>query len=168
MYNEVQCDFCCYLKEIEQMISFDKRMTDLYNKYDGKNHALLETFYDSKIVFIDPFVTISGLSELKNYYEKLYSQVKGIKFDFTDIYQFANKATASWEMTTSIIGLNNGQPFKLQGVSLFALNDSQLVIYHRDYFDAGEMIYEKIPIFGLLTKMIKKRIQHQHISDEAR
>ncbi|MBM3418431.1 MAG: transcriptional regulator [Bacteroidetes bacterium] len=31
-------------------------------------------------------------------------------------------------------------------------------MYHRDYFDLGEMVYEQIPVFGKIIKTMKSRM----------
>ena len=55
--------------------------------------------------------------------------------------------------------LNKGKEFVVQGVSEIHF-ENNLVTYHRDYFDMGEMVYERIPIFGWITKKIKNRLKH--------
>jgi hypothetical protein len=32
------------------------------------------------------------------------------------------------------------------------------IFFHHDYFDAGKMIYENIPVVGSIVKYIKKRV----------
>ena len=65
-----------------------------------------------------------------------------------------------WKMWLSTPNLNGGDGFFVSGVSeIHFLNG--LVNYHRDYFDMGEMVYEKVPVLGWLTKKIKGRLKHQ-------
>jgi hypothetical protein len=56
--------------------------------------------------------------------------------------------------------LKGGDEVKLDGVSHITFaKDQDLVIFHRDYFDMGEFIYENIPLFGGVVKFIKARLK---------
>ena len=33
-----------------------------------------------------------------------------------------------------------------------------IIVYHKDYYDLGEMVYEHIPLLGFFVKKIKKRL----------
>jgi hypothetical protein len=53
--------------------------------------------------------------------------------------------------------LNGGQPVEVNGVSQIRFSGDR-VIYHRDYFDLGEMLYENIPLLGVVIRNIKQRL----------
>jgi hypothetical protein len=53
--------------------------------------------------------------------------------------------------------LNGGQPVEVNGVSQICFSGDR-VIYHRDYFDLGEMLYENIPLLGVVIRNIKQRL----------
>jgi hypothetical protein len=36
-------------------------------------------------------------------------------------------------------------------------NEQSLIVEHRDYWDAAEELYEKIPVLGALMRWLKKR-----------
>ena len=54
--------------------------------------------------------------------------------------------------------LNDGKMFEVIGGSEIHFKDG-LVIYHRDYFDMGEFIYERISVIGFIVKKIKDRLK---------
>ena len=62
-------------------------------------------------------------------------------------------------MILSAPGLNNGEEVTLEGNSYIKFNENNLVIYHRDYFDMGEFIYEHIPVLGWTLKKIKNKLR---------
>jgi len=45
------------------------------------------------------------------------------------------------------------------GSSHLRFNSDGLVEYHRDYWDASEELYEKLPVIGFVLKALKKRAQ---------
>lgn len=126
-----------------------------FNNFNGKNFDVLRLFYSEDIEFVDPISRIHGLSQLEKHYEKLYLNVKKISFNFSDIYHDGDNSMASWTMEISVKGLNLGRTFQVDGISVFKFNSQDRVYYHRDYFDLGQMIYEKLPLQGVIIKAIK-------------
>ena len=104
-------------------------------------------------MFIDPFHEIHGLDKLTKYFNKLYQNTAYCRFNFEK--QFVNEQSAAlfWSMELAHKSLKNGKQIELDGCTLIQSTDK--VIYHRDYFDAGAMLYENIPIFSHAVKYIK-------------
>ena len=140
------------------MNSYKNKVTKAFNNFNGKNDSSLDSFYDEDVEFTDPVKKIKGLKNLKAYYAHAYKNVISIEFDFKETLQEDKKFGASWVMTLAARGLNGGKPFPVHGFSHFHFNDESLVVYHRDYLDLGEMVYEKIPLQGLLISGIKKML----------
>ena len=40
------------------------------------------------------------------------------------------------------------------------INEESLAFFHRDYFDLGEMVYERLPGVGWVIKKVKNRLKH--------
>tara|TARA_B100000925_G_scaffold291892_1_gene282237 strand:- start:7516 stop:8016 length:501 start_codon:yes stop_codon:yes gene_type:complete len=131
-----------------------------FNSLRSDNTHILDDFYAKDIKFYDPVGKIETLPKMKAYYKNMYEGVKSIRFDFKtnakndEIYFF------SWKMYLQTPKLNNGEEFFVTGVSEIHFNDEGLVRYHRDYFDLGEMVYERIPVVGWIVKKVKNRLKH--------
>ena len=138
------------------MKSYLKQIEKAFNGFDGKNVEKLNDFYADEVEFHDPIVNIKGLPELKKYYAHAYKNVKSIHFDFKDVVDHAPKCAATWEMKMAVKGLNGGRAYVVHGISHLHFNDEGKVIYHRDYLDLGEMLYEKLPLQGFVIRSIKK------------
>ncbi len=113
-------------------------------------------FYAEDAVFEDPLVRIVGIEALVSYYEHLYENVIGINFEFQDELIGENAASAIWIMTVRHKKLNGGESITVNGSSYFKFNPEGKVVYQRDYFDAGAMLYEQIPFLGRVVKYIKQ------------
>ncbi|HDY7901818.1 TPA: nuclear transport factor 2 family protein, partial [Vibrio vulnificus] len=50
-----------------------------------------------------------------------------------------------------------GACVEVKGVSHLKFEAGK-VIYHRDYFDLGEMLYENLPLLGGIIRAIKQRL----------
>jgi limonene-1,2-epoxide hydrolase len=131
-------------------------IADFFNKatYDNMD-PLCRDFYDKKIKFIDPLGEINGIDEMIRYYKNLYKNVISIRFDPINSFDKGDEKVFVWQMHLKHKKVGGGEPIVLDGVSVFKYKDDK-VIYHRDYFDLGAMIYEKIPVLGSLVKWIRE------------
>jgi hypothetical protein len=142
------------------MENLKQKIVDNFNQFDGKNLNILNDFYADNVTFADPVTHVKGLKNLKEYYSKVYKNVKSIHFEFGEIINDQQSYAAPWTLHLSAKGLNGGKEYEVQGMSHFKFNNKGLVIYHRDYLDLGEMVYEKLPIQGLIIKSFKKLMGH--------
>lgn len=136
-----------------------KEIVSAFNEFTGKNLGRLDQFYAQDIHFVDPVHDIKGLDRLKSYYENMYKNVKSIHFYFHEFIEEGSKCTGTWTMKLAVSGLNGGDPFEVEGISAFHFNSQGLVNYHRDYFDLGSLVYERIPVQGMIIRKIKKMLQ---------
>jgi ketosteroid isomerase-like protein len=140
----------------------DKRVSKIkqaFNEFNGRNAQVLSLLYDEGVIFQDPVQEVKGLKNLEKYYQHAYKNVKSIKFDFKDFVLQEEKLVATWVMQAEVNGLNRGKAIQVDGVSLFFFNKEDKVVYHRDYLDLGQMVYENIWGLGLLVKKIKTLLQ---------
>jgi hypothetical protein len=52
-----------------------------------------------------------------------------------------------------------GKTQMIHGVTHFELDAQGLITLHRDYWDAAEELYEKIPVLGALMRWLKGRLR---------
>ncbi len=140
------------------MNKLQEKIKKTFNEFDGKNLESLNNFYSKKIVFEDPVTKVKGLENLKKYYSHAYKNVKSISFDFDEIFHEGLNFAATWKMNVSVKGLNYGKKYSVPGISKFKFDEDDLVIEHRDYFDLGDMVYERLPVQGMLITFVKKML----------
>ncbi len=126
----------------------------------NKNNVseVVDEFYHEDIEFSDPVEKIKGRDGIKKYYSDMYRNVKDIKFNFSEMVSQGDTVVGIWVMTLRTDSLNDGEPFQVEGNSVIRFKDGKAV-YHRDYFDMGAMIYEKIPVVGWMVRKIKSKLQ---------
>ncbi len=138
-----------------------ERIIKAFNELRADNLHILDDFYHSDVLFEDPLGKIESLAALKNYYQSMYQNVTDISFDFSLLIEEGDSIMGTWTMDLKAKGLNKGNSVLVKGVSHLRFEeDSNLVNYHRDYFDVGEMVYEHIPLLGTSLKLIKKKLSH--------
>jgi limonene-1,2-epoxide hydrolase len=133
------------------------QVSQTYQKLSKDNLHLLEHIYHQDVVFEDSAHRFEGWPALSAYFDTLYTNV--IKCDFTILHQQQVDDTGflTWTMELQHPKLNKGEVVLVNGVSQLHFAD-QKIIYHRDYFDLGEMLYENIPLLGLIIRNIKQRL----------
>jgi hypothetical protein len=129
-----------------------------YQNMNASNIDSIEELYAEQIEFNDPFHQIVGLGALKNYFQELYQNVESVSFLFGQCINQQNQYFIEWQMTVCHPRLNKGEPILVPGATLFRAGNNDKIIFHRDYFDAGVMLYEHIPLLGRLIKWVKGRI----------
>lgn len=136
----------------------EQKIADIYNQFTGRNLDVLDLFYADHVTFCDPIKEVNGLNNLKKYYSHVYKNVESIRFDFHRFIASENYVSGEWKMTLKAKSLNSGKPFEVKGCSVFEFNDQNMVVFHRDYLDLGEMVYERIPLLGSVIKTLKKAL----------
>lgn len=136
------------------------RFCAFFNKLDKTCTEKLVEIYTKQVTFIDPLHRIEGRKALEAYFGTLYENVTSCRFIFHDRQRQGDTAFITWTMELVHPRLDGGQTVTVEGCSRldFADDGSGRVIYHRDYFDAGAMLYERLPVIGTAVRYVKKQI----------
>jgi hypothetical protein len=123
----------------------------------------LATIYGRDVVFIDPITTHKGLADVQHYFSNLLTQAQSCSFDIATIVACSNVHSSSSETSfthvanwTMTLTLKKGRKvITLDGTTQLKV-ENDIITYHKDYYDLGEMVYEHIPVLGFVIKKIKK------------
>lgn len=125
----------------------------VYANLNKNNIDSIAQVYEPHVVFVDPFHEIHGLDKLKSYFTNMYQNIETCEFGIEDVFSNGKSASLYWTMKISHRKLNSGKPVTVPGNTLIRFQDK--VTFHQDYFDAGDLIYENIPLLGSIIKRIK-------------
>lgn len=131
-----------------------KKFKGYFASMNLNDDSALGEIYAENVEFQDPVHRINGLSELRTYFSRLNKNLIEGSFNFTDESIIDDKVYLTWEMNLRL--KKPKKKVKAQGISVLQVTDK--VISHRDYFDAGELFYENIPVLGSIIRVFKKRI----------
>jgi len=127
----------------------------VYKRLNARNINLLETIYDDNVTFIDPFHEIQGLTTLVAYFSSLYRNIESCQFEFGEVYSKNASAMITWNMALRHRSLSK-TVIEVSGSTQIRFDAK--ISFHRDYFDAGQMVYENIPVIGSAIKYIKHKV----------
>jgi len=140
------------------MTEFLREFAKGFASLNKNNLQRLPELYSYDIAFADPMHEVQGLSDLHVYFAELYANVQHLKFDFHAFDQVREgKGYLRWTMNYSHPRLNGGKTIQVQGCSHLLWSDNR-VFQHRDFFDAGAMLYEHLPIMGRAIRWLKGRL----------
>ena len=135
------------------------RSKDFFDKLDSSHMELVDNFYDQNAVFQDPVHQLQGAASIKAYYAGLYQNVDSIRFDYGKSVESGDMVSLTWTMYLKTEALNDGKEITVDGVSVLTFDGTAgKVIRHRDYFDMGEFVYERVPVLKSVVGYIKKRM----------
>lgn len=127
-----------------------------YEALGVDNFDPLAELYHRDVVFQDPMHLINGLDDLYSYFVGLYENIAYCQFTINDVYFKGDFASVYWVMEFEHPKLNKGNTIKVDGhTALKGVGDK--VIFHRDYLDVGQMLYEHIPVLGRVILWLKAR-----------
>ncbi len=129
----------------------------VYQQLNKSNLHLLNDLYHPNVVFEDAAHRLEGWSELKRYFDSLYRNVNSCHFNIQEQQQHGDSGFITWTMELRHPKLQNGATIYVNGMSHLKFSEGK-VIYHRDYFDLGEMLYENLPLLGSIIRTIKQRL----------
>lgn len=131
---------------------------DFFNKLSVSNIHLVDQFYDKNVAFQDPVHKLNSSAEVKKYYEGLYKNVDSIRFEYGKGTESGDTVSLPWTMYLKTPSINGGREFTVDGVSIITFNPEGKVTAHRDYFDMGEFVYERVPVLKTLIGYIKRKL----------
>lgn len=120
----------------------------------------LGELYGDDILFIDPITTHRGLPQVQQYFTNLLVHAKSCEFDIKDMLECHSSTSqvthvANWTM--KLILKQKNKTITLDGTTQLRV-ENDFIVYHKDYYDVGEMVYEHIPLLGFVIKKIKRKL----------
>jgi hypothetical protein len=117
----------------------------------------LHTVYDAQARFKDPFNEVQGLPEIERIFRHMYVALDQPHFVVTGQVVDGSEAFLTWEFRFRFKRFDTITVQVVRGASHVQFNDQGLVTMHRDYWDAAEELYEKLPVVGGVMRWLKKR-----------
>lgn len=137
-------------------------LIDLYTEFDSSKLARLSDVYHPNIQFIDPVHRVRGLDAVSAYFQSVLGGTRSCSFQFSEPVTTGSTVVLEWKMLFVHPNLAKGKELELEGISLLKLegdtNQEMKVVYHRDYYDLGAMVYEHVSILGAAVRYVKRKL----------
>ncbi len=131
------------------------RFRELFNALDAGNLNKLSTVYSENVQFEDPLNAVTGLDQLTHYFAGAYANVVSCRFDFGEPVVNGENVGITWVMHLRHKRIRRGREIHVDGMSRLVIRHGK-VTHHRDYFDAGQLLYENLPVIGVFIRWLRK------------
>ncbi len=119
--------------------------------------ARMGAFYTADVTFKDPFNEVRGLPEVQRIFTHMYEALDNPRFVITGRVVDGAQCFLVWEFRFAFRNFHKGVEQVVRGGSHLQLAPDGRIASHRDYWDAAEELYEKLPLVGGLMRWLKRR-----------
>lgn len=132
------------------------RIVKLFEQLTPADVDRLGEFYAPQARFKDSFNEVQGVAPIQAVFRHMYTALHEPRFVVHDIIVQGDQCFLSWDFVFRFKRYRAGVQ-TVRGGSQLQLDASGLITLHRDYWDAAEELYEKLPLVGSLMRWLKKR-----------
>ncbi len=130
-------------------------VVQLFNHLSPADLPRLGQFYAEGAVFKDPFNEVRGVSAIRGIFEHMYTALDAPRFEVLETVVEGKQCFITWHFLFRFKGAAAEQC--VRGASHLKFNGAGLITVHRDYWDAAEELYEKLPVLGRFMRWLKRR-----------
>lgn len=117
--------------------------------------AQLAQIYAADAYFKDPFSEVRGLPAITPIFVHMFSQVENPRFVVTTTVLQGDDAFMTWDFLFHMRPYARAEQC-IRGATHLRFNADGRIDSHRDYWDAAEELYEKLPVLGSLMRLLKR------------
>jgi ketosteroid isomerase-like protein len=132
------------------------RIVALFESLAPEHVAGLGAFYAPDARFKDPFNDVRGVAAIQRIFAHMFTALDGPAFAVRDIVVEGDQCFVTWDFMFRLRRFSR-EPQIVHGASHLRLAAGGLIAEHRDYWDAAEELYEKLPVLGPLMRWLRRR-----------
>lgn len=137
----------------------DRRVAAIIGRFERFAPAdldKLDQLYTPDARFKDPFNDVQGLPAIRGVFEHMFRALENPRFVIVDSMTEGDQCFLTWDFLFGQKRMGPGEQ-RIHGGSHLKLAADGRIALHRDYWDAAEELYEKIPVLGGAMRWLKRR-----------
>ncbi|MFM1817992.1 MAG: hypothetical protein RL364_852 [Pseudomonadota bacterium] len=134
-----------------------ERLVQFFEQLKPQDLQRLPEIYSPQARFKDPFNDVQGLGEIERIFAHMFVALDSPHFIVTERIVQDNKCFLVWDFRFRFRRFDTTSWQTVRGGTHLVFNEAGLVTLHRDYWDAAEELYEKLPLVGGLMRWLKRR-----------
>jgi len=119
--------------------------------------ARLGQIYAPQAYFRDPFNEVRGLEQIEAIFGHMFDSLEQPHFIVTEQVLQDRQCFVVWDFRFRFKRFSPAQWQTVHGSSHLRFDEHGLVEYHRDYWDAAQELYEKLPVVGTLMRCLRRQ-----------
>lgn len=132
------------------------RVQQFFETISPDSVARIGEIYAPDAYFKDPFNEVRGVPAIARIFAHMFEQVGAPRFVVREAVAQGDDAFLVWDFLFRAPRLGRGEQL-IRGASHLKFGADGRVTHHRDYWDAAEELYEKLPLLGGLMRFAKRR-----------
>jgi hypothetical protein len=135
-----------------------ERVCTFYETLSPPSLIDVGTLYTPDARFRDPFNEVQGVAAITRIFEHMFENLHQPRFVVTRRLLDGQEAFLVWEFRFRFKRFDSRTEQLIHGGSHLVLAPDGRVSAHRDYWDAAEELYEKLPAIGSLMRWLRRRV----------
>ena len=133
------------------------RLTACFESLAPGSIPQLVALYAPNAHFVDPFNDVQGLVAIEGIFRHMFLALDAPRFVVTGQVVQGAECFLLWDFHFRFKRFDTQTVQTIRGTSHLVFSEDGLVTLHRDYWDAAQELYEKLPLIGGLMRWLKKR-----------
>lgn len=133
-----------------------------FEQLQAKDVAHMGNWYAPDASFKDPFKEVQGLPQIQSIFAHMFESLEQPRFVVTSRMLQGKQCFLVWDFLFRFKTMQPGVEQSIRGGSHLVMalnaNNEWRVVMHRDYWDAAEELYEKLPWVSGLMRWLKRRV----------
>ena len=117
----------------------------------------LGEIYSDAARFKDPFNEVEGVAAITAVFEHMYRALHEPRFVVRAVVADGDQCFLTWDFLVRFPRFAPERTQTVRGASQLLFAADGRIALHRDYWDAAEELYEKLPAVGALMRWLKRR-----------
>jgi steroid delta-isomerase len=139
------------------MKSAAERIVVFFESLTPQSVDRMGDFYTEQAFFKDPFNEVRSLKEIQKIFSHMYEALHEPRFVVTARVLEGDQCFLTWDFRFRMKAYQSQKTRTIRGCTHLKLAADGRILYHRDYWDAAEELYEKLPLVGGLMRWLKRR-----------
>lgn len=133
------------------------RTIDFFERLTPADLARLGEIYAADARFKDPFNEVQGLAAIERVFAHMFRTLDAPRFVIRDAVAEGDTAFLSWDFCFRMRRFDRATEQRVRGATHLVYASDGRIALHRDYWDAAEELYEKLPVVGALMRWLKRQ-----------
>ena len=133
------------------------RLVDFFEHLTPERVDQAGAIYSPNVWFKDPFNEVRGLPEVQRIFSHMFVALEQPRFVVTECIRAEGQCFLTWNFEFHLKRFDRARLQTIRGASHLKFTSEGLIDFHRDYWDAAEELYEKLPVLGGLMRWLKRQ-----------
>jgi steroid Delta-isomerase len=133
-----------------------QRVVDFFEQLQPGDVQRMASLYTDDASFKDPFNEVHTRQDIERIFAHMFTALDGPRFVIRDVVQQGDQCFLTWDFHFRMKRFARDLPC-IRGATQLHFAPDGRIAHHRDWWDAAEELYEKLPVVGALMRWLKRR-----------